>query len=277
MTDRLIYSIFKKGSRTYFYNSLFFPPDIKDDVFILYSFVRKADNYVDQIPPKPKKFYKFSKQILNAIDGKHTGDVVADSFGELARRKEFDPEWHEAFLRSMEMDLTKKSYQDLLELEEYIYGSAEVIGLYMSQIMGLPKKSHHCARQLGKAMQLINFIRDIDEDHSDLGRTYIPQDILKEYGFKTLDHLEVQQRPEAFKEMVRSQIEVYREWQKTAEKGYKYISKKHLVPVMNAAEMYKWTANRIDKDPFIVYRKKVKPSVPRIICNMSLRSLSASN
>lgn len=57
--DKTIYTIFKKGSRTYFYSTIFFPKTVKKDVFTLYSFLRKADDYVDSIPQDAESFYAF--------------------------------------------------------------------------------------------------------------------------------------------------------------------------------------------------------------------------
>ena len=127
--DKTFFSIFRKGSRTYFYSSLFFPTHIRREVFILYGFVRKTDNYVDVIPQNREGFYEFKRKYYQAKSGKETGDVVIDSFVQLAQRKGFEDEWVDAFLHSMELDLTKTRYETLDEVLEYIYGSAEVIGL----------------------------------------------------------------------------------------------------------------------------------------------------
>ncbi|MDG6221279.1 MAG: phytoene/squalene synthase family protein [Candidatus Thermoplasmatota archaeon] len=273
MPDRTIYKIFKKGSKTYFYNSIFFPKKIKEDVFILYSFVRKADNYVDSVPQQGKEFYDFIGRFQKAMGGQETGDVVVDSFAELCFRKDFDPNWTKSFLRSMEMDLTKSSYANMDEVDEYIYGSAEVIGLYMSQIIGLKPEAHIHARYLGKAMQYINFIRDINEDLT-LGRTYFPRHDFEKYGLDNLTPEEARMKPEAHASFVRAQIARYDQWQEKAEDGFKMIPKRCRIPVKNASEMYKWTANRIRNNPAIVYNQKVKPSIPRIVLTMSVNTIS---
>ena len=88
---------------------------------------------------------------------------------ELMNKYQFEPQWIEAFLDAMEADLHKKTYHTIDELLAYIYGSAEVVGLMMAQIMNLPESSWEAAKAQRKAMQLINFIRDIAEDNQ-LGR-----------------------------------------------------------------------------------------------------------
>lgn len=264
--------IFKKGSKTYFYNSMFFPSNVKDDVFILYSFVRKADNFVDAVPQQVEEFYQFKARYEQAMAGEPSGDVVIDSFVEMSYRKDFPKQWTDAFLHSMEMDITKDTYGNMAEVDTYIFGSAEVIGLYMSQILGLPEQTHPYAQYLGKAMQYINFIRDINED-LDLGRSYFPRHDYEQYGLTGLTPEEARANPEGFRAFVRKQIERYDEWQERAEEGFKYIPKRVLIPILNASEMYKWTADQIREDPFIVYQEKVKPSIPRILVTMGLNTL----
>ena len=181
--QNIIYNTFKKGSNTYFNSSIFFPKEIREDVFILYAFVRKADNFVDAIPQQSKEFYAFKELYKKALKGQKTDDVIIDSFVDLMKRKSFNQVWTESFFNSMELDLKKSKYRSMDELLEYIYGSAEVIGIMMAHIMGLNPKSHFYARMLGRAMQFINFIRDIKEDN-ELGRIYLP---LADTSLKSLD------------------------------------------------------------------------------------------
>jgi phytoene synthase len=147
------YEIFKRGSKTYFFSSLFFPKEIREDVFVLYSFVRKADDFVDSVPQMEVEFNRMREDYHQALDGARSGDVVVDSFVKLMEKRSFEEGWVDAFLRSMSMDLHVNEYGTLEELDTYLYGSSEVIGLMMAAIMGLPDESHRGARHLGKAMQ----------------------------------------------------------------------------------------------------------------------------
>jgi hypothetical protein len=171
--DRTIYNIFRRGSKTYFYSTLFFPPAVREDVFSLYSFVRTADDYVDAVPQQVDEFYAFTDRYATAAAGEATGDVVVDSFVELSGRKGFDPAWTEVFLLSMERDITVASYRTIRDIEAYLYGSSEVVGLMMARVLDLAPESYAAAQNLGRAMQYVNFIRDIAEDLT-LGRTYFP-------------------------------------------------------------------------------------------------------
>lgn len=275
MNSNIFYSIFKKYSRTYFYSSLFFPTDIRLDVFILYSFVRTADNFVDNQPQQKKEFYAFKDSYHKAIKGKVTHDIIIDSFVELAYRKNFNLQWVDAFLSSMEQDFSTKYYKTFKETCTYMYGSAEVIGLMMARILDLPEQSLPYAQMLGKAMQYVNFIRDISED-LDLGRIYFPKSELNKFGLKTLTYEEVSANPEAFKTFIHQQITTYYQWQSEAEKGFAYIPRRYLIPIKTASDMYKWTAVQIHKQPMRIYQHKIKPSSIRVVSSVLANSIISS-
>ncbi|MBP9024140.1 MAG: phytoene/squalene synthase family protein [Spirochaetes bacterium] len=259
MSDNV--KIFRKGSKTYFTASLFFPPEVRRDVFSLYAFVRTADDFVDSVPQRKNEFYEFKKLYLESLKkGKKSGNEIIDNFIHLFYRKKFKAEWVSAFLESMELDLTKKKYKSIDETLHYIFGSAEVIGLFMARILDLPKKADKHAQMLGRAMQMINFIRDIAEDNS-FGRSYLPLDS----KVKSLDYSFASSNKDMFEAFIRRYSLLYKKWQKSAEDGYKYIPKRYLVPIKTAADMYLWTASQIEKNPMIVYEKKVKPSRFRIL------------
>jgi phytoene synthase len=253
--------IFKRGSKTYFNSSRFFPPEARRDVTVLYGFVRKADDFVDAVPQDGDGFERFADDYRRAREGAASGDAVIDAFVELERRRGFDAAWADAFLASMRMDTEKSRYESLDETLTYIYGSAEVIGLFMSRIMELPREAEYPARMLGRAMQYINFIRDIAED-LELGRRYLP---LEEGELVELSQAEAQRHPRAFSAWIARQLERYQHWQREAERGYRFIPLRYLVPIKTAADMYAWTGDVIRRDPFVVFRRKVKPPAGRIV------------
>jgi 15-cis-phytoene synthase len=244
-------NIFKQGSTTYYYASLFFSGEVKKDVFKLYAFVRTVDNLIDCPTPQPEELKRIEKLISQAWQEQTSGNKIVDGFVEMARRRNFEYFWIKGFFTAMKQDEHKRNYQTMAELEKYIYGSAEVVGLMMARILGLPKAADEYARWQGKAMQFVNFIRDVHEDEG-LGRIYLPQkDIQEARGLNA--------------ELLRREIRKYREMQAEAEKGYRFIPKRYLVPIKTAADMYNWTANVIDKNPEIVWQKKVKPQWYRVV------------
>lgn len=268
-------SIFKKASKTYFYSSVFFPEAIKKKVFRLYVFVRRADDYVDNIPQQKDEFEAFYNSWKNLKLGKEskllptnkTEDLdIIKSFIELEKECNFDIQWTESFFDSMRADTKKNTYLNYDELEKYIYGSADVIGLYMCQIMNVTPIYWESAKKLGSAFQLINFIRDINEDNS-LGRQYLPISEMKKYGLDKLEkqYILLNDKEKEFKYFIQAQIEKYREWQEIADQGIRALPRRVQGAIKTASKLYSWTANVIEKNPMIVFEKKVKPRKRRVI------------
>ena len=269
MSGEIQAQVFKAGSTTYFNSSLFFPPAMRAEVFALYGFVRVADNFVDAVPQEAEAFRRFVARYRAARAGTPADDAIIDDFVALARRLEFDPVWTDAFLASMEADLTQRFYRTEAEMLEYVYGSAEVIGLYMAKIMRLPAEAQFAAQRLGRAMQVINFIRDAAED-AGLGRRYLP---LERDGVRLLgvpdDWLPsrewAQAHPAEWTAFLRGHLERYAAWQAEAEAGYRFIPRRPRMAVRTAGDMYNWTARKIAADPFVVFARQVKPKKARIV------------
>lgn len=262
MCDR----IFRKGSKTYYNSSKLFPASIREEVSTLYAFVRVADDMVDAVPQKVEEFLNFRKSVEEELSGKDSNDPIIKNIVNLAKDKKFETTWIIKFLDSMEMDIFKKTYDTIDETIDYMYGSAEVIGLMMSKIMGLDFMAFPSARMLGRTMQYINFIRDILEDIS-LGRQYIPTNDLKMFGLERLMVDEINKKRDNFIELMKFEIARYEEWDRYAREGFRYIPSRLLIPIKTATDMYLWTAKMIAKNPMIVLEKKVKPSKLRIMAN----------
>ena len=267
-------NIFRKGSTTYYFSSIFFPKKIKDDVFRLYSFVRVADDYVDVVPANKKAFLALRKNWEIAITDSQFDTVTTDedTIAErviknivfVVRKYNFDHAWVEAFLDAMQADLEKRTYKTMKDTIWYMYGSAEVIGLMMAKIMGLPDKALPYAKMQGRAMQYINFIRDIQEDN-ELGRCYFPQDELKKFGLSNVSSKTAHDKPQDFTTFLRAQLKHYDTWQEEADIGMQFIPKRLRVPLQTAVSMYNWTAETIRDNPSIVFEKKVKPQKRQVI------------
>ncbi len=266
--------IFKKGSTTYYFSSRFFPKKVRDDVYRLYSFVRTADDYVDEEPRQVKKLLALEKSYQNAISDQ-AFDATAHQWDDidtrvikhivrLQHKYRFEREWVDAFFVSMKMDIDPKPFRTIDESMQYVYGSAEVVGLMMAKILRLPEEAYEAAKSQGRAMQWINFIRDIAEDNK-LGRCYFPTTELKKFGLKDLSSETAKANPEKFNKFVQTQINRYKKWQKEANKGIHFIPERLQVPVRTSINMYDWTARKIELNPLIVYEKQVKPRNRRVI------------
>ena len=266
--------IFKRASSSFFLASFLFPREIRRDIFDLYSFVRVADDYVDQSPPDVSGYYALRELWINAHRNPQFSFVksqddstqvrVVKNLVRVSRKHKLNRLWIESFLNSMQADLVHKPIKTNDELKEYMYGSSEVIGLMMVKILGLSPRSQNAARAQGRAFQILNFVRDIEEDNK-LGRQYLPQEQLKLYGLKNLTSQAAFDHPQEFREFIYMQLENFWKWQREAEKAYPQIPYRSRAAIRTAAAMNKWTAAQIEADPLVVYSKKVKPSKLRAI------------
>lgn len=272
-------AIFKRGSTTFFISSLFFPPEVKKDVFELYSFVRVADDYVDQVPADKDSFYNLRRIWSEAAanpkfdTGKKDNDTIDEAVVKnmlrVSRKNNFNTRWIESFLDAMQSDITHRPCRTIDATLNYVYGSAEVVGLMMASIMDLNTETATTAKMQGRAFQFINFIRDIREDN-DLGRSYFPAEDLKQFNLADLSRDTAIKQTDDFTKFIHFQLDRYETWQQEAAAGYKYIPKRLRIPVQTAADIYKWTAREIRANPLIIYEKKVKPSKARIIRQLAL-------
>jgi phytoene/squalene synthetase len=149
-------------------------------IYAIYGFVRYADEIVDTFHEFDKKslLERFKADTYRAIDEKISLNPVLHSFQAVVNTYRIERELIDAFLHSMEMDLHETAYnQD--GYEEYIYGSAEVVGLMCLRVFceGDEQKYQQLrepARRLGAAFQKVNFLRDLKSDFQDRGRVYFP-------------------------------------------------------------------------------------------------------
>ncbi|MBJ7428818.1 MAG: phytoene/squalene synthase family protein [Bacteroidia bacterium] len=152
-----------------------------DPIYGVYGFVRLADEIVDSFHDYDKRqlLAEFKADTYRAIEQKISLNPILNSFQEVVNKYEIDPWTIETFLKSMEMDLDKNTY-DQHGYEEYILGSAEVVGLMCLSVFTEGNKTMYeelkpYAMKLGSAFQKINFLRDFKADADALGRLYFPQ------------------------------------------------------------------------------------------------------
>lgn len=153
---------------------------LHESIYAIYGFVRIADEIVDTFHQHDKEslFRRFCDDTYFAIDNKISTNPILNSFQDTVNKFQIDRKLIAAFLKSMEMDLSLSKY-DEGGYKEYIYGSAEVVGLMCLKVFcqDQPEKYEKLvapACSLGSAFQKINFLRDLKSDFQDRGRTYFP-------------------------------------------------------------------------------------------------------
>ena len=162
-------------------------PSIRADIYNIYGFVRFADEIVDTFHDydKAQLFDAFEKDMERAIADKISLNPILNAFQHTYHKYDIPHHLVESFMKSMRMDLTKKNYETFDEYREYIYGSADVVGLMCLCVFVDGDKEKYerlkeSAMALGSAFQKVNFLRDLKADYEDLNRTYFPDTDLLE-------------------------------------------------------------------------------------------------
>jgi len=165
-------------------------------IYAVYGFVRYADEIVDTFHNFDKKLLlqRFKEDTYRAIAEKISLNPVLHCFQSVVNQYKIDHELIEAFLHSMEMDLSETAYTQE-DYATYIYGSAEVVGLMCLRIfcegdIEMYENLREPARRLGAAFQKVNFLRDIKSDFWERGRTYFPQIDFQEFNQDTKGKIE---------------------------------------------------------------------------------------
>ena len=154
---------------------------IRVHIYNIYGFVRFADEIVDSFHEfnKVDLLNRFEEDLMHAISNKISLNPILNSFQFTVNEKKIDIELIKSFLKSMRMDLTKNNYKTKKEYNEYIYGSADVVGLMCLKVFvdgdnSKYEKLKPYAMSLGSAFQKVNFLRDLNADFKNLDRTYFP-------------------------------------------------------------------------------------------------------
>ena len=156
-------------------------PTIRSAIYNIYGFVRFADEIVDTFHDYKKKelLDDFEKEYYKALENGISLNPILNSFQATVKRYNITDDLVKSFLKSMRADLSKTAYETQEEYNEYIYGSADVVGLMCLKVFvdGDDEKYNElkdAAMRLGSAFQKVNFLRDLKDDFELLNRSYFP-------------------------------------------------------------------------------------------------------
>jgi len=162
-------------------------PSIRQDIHNVYGFVRFADEIVDSFHDYDKKalFSRFTVDLENALIDKISLNPILNSFQHTYHKYGIQKELVDSFMKSMRLDLTKSDYLTDADYKEYIYGSADVVGLMCLKVFVKGDQEKYeslreSAMSLGSAFQKVNFLRDLKADYEELSRSYFPNANLEE-------------------------------------------------------------------------------------------------
>ena len=271
--------------KTYYLATLLLPKSKRPYVHALYGFARYADEIVDDlastltVDEKAKALSSWGDKILYDLASGRSDDAVGRALIDTVNRFHIPHAHFEAFLHSMTMDLTVTEYQTYEDLLEYVYGSAAVIGLEMVPVLGvLEEGAYECAKKLGIAFQLANFIRDVGED-LDRGRIYLPLDELAQCGVSR-QMLEARVLTPQIIEALKFQIARVRRLQAEATPGIKMLEAASRPCIEAASTLYCGIVDEVEKIGYDIFNKRAKTSTARRLGVASvafLKRLSVSN
>ncbi len=172
----------KKYSTSFSLATSLLERDKRKAVYAVYGFVRLADEIVDSLHgfDKPFLLRKLYEELNYSLNYGISTNPIVVAFASTVRKYNIEPKHIRAFMKSMEYDLTKTNYASTAELNEYIYGSADSVGMMCLKIFCheqpvLYESLARPAQKLGSAFQKVNFLRDLKDDCQGLGRVYFPQ------------------------------------------------------------------------------------------------------
>ena len=187
----------EKYSTSFSRASTLFKPEIRQHIYNIYGFVRFADEIVDTFHDfdKAKLLDEFEKNYRDALEIGISLNPILHSFIKTQKEKNISQDLVDAFQHSMRMDLGEIKDLNDEKYNEYIYGSAEVVGLMCLKVFVDGNSEEYeklkpYAQSLGAAFQKINFLRDISADYCDLGRTYFPNVNFRNFSLQ--DKLEIE-------------------------------------------------------------------------------------
>ena len=251
--------------KTYYLATLLLPAKKRPPVHALYGFARYADEIVDDLAStlspheKAEALRTWGDSVLTDLRKGESSDLIGRALVDTVNKYSIPLDYFDAFMTSMEMDLTVTRYQTYDDLMKYVYGSAVVIGLEMLPILGYSDpRAIEAATALGTAFQLANFIRDIDED-IERGRIYMPLDDLARFGVSEEMLLQRMLTPEII-EAIKYQIARVRELQEKAEAGIPYLDPISRPCIRAASELYCGIVDEIEANGYDVFNKRATTS-----------------
>lgn len=256
-------AITRRYGTSYYFATQFFPREVRDGIYAAYAFARIPDEIVDG---RTKTSREETVRLLEDWRGRWRSATAAGGNDEPVMNSivhhfakfEIPSEYGEAFLRSMFMDEERSRYGNYAELEEYMYGSAGVIGLMVTRIVGYSdERAFHHAVKLGYAFQLTNFLRDILEDYEELGRVYLPQDEMRLFGVSD-DDIAFGNYDGRFVEFMKFQIARNRQVYREALPGISMLARRGRLAVRVSYVLYSAILKEIERANYNVYKGRVR-------------------
>jgi len=260
-----IESITKKFGTSYYFATRFLPNDLRQATYALYSFFRIPDEIVDNASTKNEnetlsELEDWELMWAKAYKGENSAYPVLSLTAQVFRNYNIPYQYSLDFLKAMKQDVYTNRYDTYRDLQEYMYGSASVVGLIMSYVIGFNSdKALKYAPYLGEAMQLTNFIRDIGEDYKERGRIYFPKEDMQKYNI-TENSIRDNKINADFIKLIKFEIKRARNLYRQSDSGLKYLNKRGRFSVIMASRMYEAILDKVEQNNYDVLTKRARTS-----------------
>jgi phytoene synthase len=249
-----------RHGRTYYLAALLLPVWKRPYVHALYGFARYADEIVDDLGSQLSTHQKSDRldSLGAAVLSGDAAPPVVPALRDTLRRWDIPVAHVQTFLRSMRMDLSVPSYKTWNDLQDYVHGSAAVIGLEMLPLLEpvvTAAVAEPYARDLGVAFQLTNFLRDVGEDLA-RGRLYLPLEDLDAFGV-TWEHLEHGVVDGPVRRLLAFEVARTREVYRTAAQGVRLLHPTSRPCIETALTLYGGILREIERQDYPVLRRRV--------------------
>lgn len=266
-------AVLRTYSTSFFVVTRFLPAHKRAQVEAIYAAVRYPDEIVDTFPLTQAQRtnllehwaaqYEVALRLPSLRAMLEAGvPVFLASFVKVVQETAIPPQHYRAFLDAMRLDVWPRGFRNLADLiDSYIYGSAIVVGYFLAFVYGENKRGDFdraldSARDLGIALQLTNFLRDVAEDQK-RGRVYLPQDMLQYEGITAMDAADSQQQA-ALSRVLRRLTTITEEYYDRALAGLDAFAPDSQVAIRACIDVYRQLNGRIANSPRgILHRESV--------------------
>jgi phytoene synthase len=258
------------GSKSFYFATRFFPPELARSAHAVYWFCRTIDDMVDEAPSASKgrkDLDEWEAAVRAVYNGGEPVNPVLKAFFDVVYRYRIPADHPLELIEGVRMDLNRVRYRTFADLRVYCYRVASTVGLMMSKVIGfreadwaeagLPR-----AVDLGIAMQLTNILRDVGFDLR-LNRVYLPTDEMAQYRYTEAD-LRAHRINDNFRRLLDFQIRRARLMYAQAEPGIALLDPKGSFAVQVASDVYRKILTVIEQNEYDVFnRRAVVPAVQK--------------
>ena len=244
----------------YYATTLLLPRSVRPAVFVFYAFVRLADELVDnpqQNDDVVATLLNYENEWRTCYHARKYNEIFL-AFRDVCLQYNIDFALTEDFLAAMRQDTTTLRYESYTQLHDYMYGSAEVVGIILTKLFGCQETDAiPYAKALGSAMQLTNFLRDIKEDCEIRDRIYIPQEDLRQFAVSESELLNIPSSTKV-QSLIKYELQRARALYKEASRGIPYLPHAIQPAVRAASALYSEILNEIERQHYSVPSQKIR-------------------